>query len=1028
MFKRFANYGGLFLIMFYTGVVEDVNDPLELGRARVRVIGLHNFDEIDIPTDTLPWAVPLMPSTAPSAGGAGVSTRFIPFKSWVMIYFMDPNDKQLPVIMGSLPGVATETTLTINGIEQIYNANSKPSEIWKNQSDLPAQGRSGPVTNPRSRTQVNSDVGSFKQPESRAAESRYPYNQVSQSESGHISEVDDTPGAERVSNFHRSGSGHEIGPSGDYETIVVGDSFKIMHNNENVYIEGVCNVHINNDCNLYVAGNYNVKVKGDYNLHVNGNYKRHVKGTSDKVTVGIETINQSALTQTIDGDNMLFVGGKHNVSNNSYNINTVEKVTFISNSDFVVGTKTNFTLGAENNIQQLSGQKFVLGSENAFVSLSSGTNTTITSGTGMYLSSGTTTNLGGGDAINIGTGSQQLTMNATQINQNNSGTSAPKVQSKLPMQFAIPKIDPIEFDLPIDDFNEPAIVALDPDPNTRKTQNGSVSKEEYQKYVDNTTGKYGSGGSSYTPNVSSSAPVGRNTGGYSGGGSSPSSKIDENLVASDPFKALLDFIASGESSTGKPPPPSGLFIVGDSHANAIGSTQRIQQNKGKDGARLGAIESAAKGIRNSTVVLTGGHNDVAFGRSPDEIAAHVARLIDDLKSRGNEVIYVLYPIGTSNPNQENMAPTRDAIKSAISGVQVIDLEGRPMSTDGQHNQLSVYKDLPIPKDTKNGQQQSDPNYIDGYDAVNHGTGGGSTILGSNLNYKFEGKRLRELTIGKVMELQKKIPGKDRSLFATGRYQIIPDTLRFAVGDAGLTKQDLYNEINQDKLGLTLIMGNKRPPLRDYLLGKHSDIRAATLSFAQEWASLPDPDTGKSFYDLPNRASHTVEEVQTVLRAAREFYIENGTTEGSVDAVRNWTEADKESVETTIKRKKDTGGGGLSEDELTRGERNYARYKGYLDGDIEPIKGTSTNTEGAVTGNVSGTVDGSSISPDYNSLNRLSNQELYDISLGAEQNTDRGLTATAILQVRGQTVGVPGGPERQRKFINRALAIRKLQGK
>ena len=39
---------------FYTGVVEDRNDPLQVGRVRVRIYGLHTDDKTLIATPDLP--------------------------------------------------------------------------------------------------------------------------------------------------------------------------------------------------------------------------------------------------------------------------------------------------------------------------------------------------------------------------------------------------------------------------------------------------------------------------------------------------------------------------------------------------------------------------------------------------------------------------------------------------------------------------------------------------------------------------------------------------------------------------------------------------------------------------------------------------------------------------------------------------------------------------------------------------------------------------------------------------------------
>ena len=47
--------------VWWTGVVEDRNDPAKLGRVRVRCLGFHTEDKVDIPTEALPWAHVMTP-------------------------------------------------------------------------------------------------------------------------------------------------------------------------------------------------------------------------------------------------------------------------------------------------------------------------------------------------------------------------------------------------------------------------------------------------------------------------------------------------------------------------------------------------------------------------------------------------------------------------------------------------------------------------------------------------------------------------------------------------------------------------------------------------------------------------------------------------------------------------------------------------------------------------------------------------------------------------------------------------------
>ena len=44
---------------FYIGVIEDRHDPEQTGRFRVRVLGLHTEDKVQLPTSDLPWATVL---------------------------------------------------------------------------------------------------------------------------------------------------------------------------------------------------------------------------------------------------------------------------------------------------------------------------------------------------------------------------------------------------------------------------------------------------------------------------------------------------------------------------------------------------------------------------------------------------------------------------------------------------------------------------------------------------------------------------------------------------------------------------------------------------------------------------------------------------------------------------------------------------------------------------------------------------------------------------------------------------------
>jgi len=136
----------------------------------------------------------------------------------------------------------------------------------------------------------------------------------------------------------------------------------------------------------------------------------------------------------------------------------------------------------------------------------------------------------------------------------------------------------------------------------------------------------------------------------------------------------------------------------------------------------------------------------------------------------------------------------------------------------------------------------------GYDAANKGKAG-------DMPGGYPG--LSKMTVNDVMRLQ-----SEGKVFATGRYQIIPKTLAGlmsgAYGNTGVKGSDLYDASTQDKLGTALI--NKR------LQQGGGDPIKTQLALSQEFASIADPSTGKSYYEGKgnNKASISTEQIQASL--------------------------------------------------------------------------------------------------------------------------------------------------------------------
>ena len=109
-------------------------------------------------------------------------------------------------------------------------------------------------------------------PASIAYPPKYPFNNITQTPSGHMFEMDDTPGGERIRIHHRSGTFTEMHPNGDEVHKIYGDGYEIITKNKNVLISGVCNITVEKDCLLHVKGNKKELIDGDYSIVVKGDY------------------------------------------------------------------------------------------------------------------------------------------------------------------------------------------------------------------------------------------------------------------------------------------------------------------------------------------------------------------------------------------------------------------------------------------------------------------------------------------------------------------------------------------------------------------------------------------------------------------------------------------------------------------------------------------------------------------------------------------------------------------------------------
>lgn len=110
--------------------------------------------------------------------------------------------------------------------------------------------------------------------------SQWPYNRVEHTESGHIFELDDTPGAERVHLFHRSGSFVEMHPDGKVVVKSMSHQYIISMADQNVRVSGACNITVDGDASIYSRGNLNLQSDKDVNINTKQDFNVFAKNVN----------------------------------------------------------------------------------------------------------------------------------------------------------------------------------------------------------------------------------------------------------------------------------------------------------------------------------------------------------------------------------------------------------------------------------------------------------------------------------------------------------------------------------------------------------------------------------------------------------------------------------------------------------------------------------------------------------------------------------------------------------------------------
>ena len=111
---------------------------------------------------------------------------------------------------------------------------------------------------------------------------QYPMAATTESVSGHIIEINDTPGGERILIKHNTGAGIDIKSDGSIVINTKGNKVDIVDNDHRLVVEGDGNVSYFGNLNMNVSGDYNLTVGGNYNLKVKGNWIATISGSYKK--------------------------------------------------------------------------------------------------------------------------------------------------------------------------------------------------------------------------------------------------------------------------------------------------------------------------------------------------------------------------------------------------------------------------------------------------------------------------------------------------------------------------------------------------------------------------------------------------------------------------------------------------------------------------------------------------------------------------------------------------------------------------
>jgi hypothetical protein len=134
-----VNFVGKDGFFWWIGEVEDNEDPMELGRVKVRVLGYYTNvrggTTTSLPKESLPWATVLQHTSQAGNDGQGESSGQLQPGAIVMGFFMDGESAQMPIVIGVLR--VNKSPDTRNKKEFAFTGENMEPGVAPNASALP---------------------------------------------------------------------------------------------------------------------------------------------------------------------------------------------------------------------------------------------------------------------------------------------------------------------------------------------------------------------------------------------------------------------------------------------------------------------------------------------------------------------------------------------------------------------------------------------------------------------------------------------------------------------------------------------------------------------------------------------------------------------------------------------------------------------------------------------------------------------------------------------------------------------------